>query len=384
MLGLFQTTAGLAGHAYRLFHDHKRVWVWSGHGMVVSIGMLPRIHSNDGFTQLEEVWLGDVYPHEFYDHLEPDVKDVFYRITDMTKQDLDHIQRALESMGVTVQRPRYGSIDDHLDHRGVLRKPEITPRDHYLVVGQDLLLNSRLEQASEHRVWPWAHAVDAYRTDADSRIRYHYLPVHVSGANTVRVGRDLFVDCVYAKQQDDRDLRSIFAAEVESFFPDRRCHYLDNGGHIDGCFALLRPGLILANRYFQDYDRTFPAWQVILRDKPEFQTGHRRSGPWSNGKWWLPDGLGNRAFNDHVIRHAQDWIGDYTETFFEVNCLVVNPENVLMLGTNPTLYQYLKDLGITAHELPFRCRTFWDGGLHCLTLDIRRQGGVIDYFANLS
>lgn len=344
--------------------------------------MLPLIHSNDGFSQLEEVWLGDVYPHEFYDHLAPDVKDVFYRITDMTREDLECIQQTLESMGVTVQRPHYASVDDHLDHREVLRKPEITPRDHYLVVGQDLLLHSYLENESEYRVWPWAHVVDRYKTDGDSHIRHHSLPIHVNGANTVRVGRDLFVDCVYTKEHDSRDLRSVFKAEVEPFFSGRRCHYLDNGGHVDACFALLRPGLILANRYFQDYEATFPGWQVILRNRPEFQTGHRRSGPWFNDKWWLPDGLGNRAFNDHVIRHAQDWIGDYTETFFEVNCLVVNPEHVLVLGENPGLFEHLKGLGITAHSLPFRCRTFWDGGLHCLTLDIRRQGGVIDYFAD--
>lgn len=344
--------------------------------------MLPLIHSNDGFTQLEEVWLGDVYPHEFYDHLAPNIRDVFYRITDMTKEDLDSIQRELESMGVRVQRPRYGRIDDHLDHKGQLVKPEICPRDHYVVVGQELILSSRLQHPQAYQVWPWADAVDTYRTDAASKIRYHDLPIHVSGANTVRVGRDLFVDCVYSRQQDDRDLPSVFASEVEPFFADRRCHYLDNGGHVDACFALLRPGLILANRYFQDYDRTFPGWQVILRDRPEFQTARQRSGPWANDKWWLPDGLGNRAFNDHVIRHAQDWIGDYTETFFEVNCLVINPEHVFMLGNNPALYQHLKDLGITAHELPFRCRTFWDGGLHCLTLDIRRQGGPIDYFAD--
>lgn len=344
--------------------------------------MLPLIHSNDGFTQLEEVWLGDVYPHEFYDHLAPDVRDVFYRITDMTKQDLDHIQRALESMGVRVQRPQYGRIDDHLDHNGQLTKPEICPRDYYVVVGQDLIVPSWVPQARQHNVWPWTHVVDEYETDPHSHVRCSNLGIHVNGAMTVRVGRDLFVDCVHKRSQEGRDLRSIFTAEVEPFFPDRRCHYLDNGGHIDGCFALLRPGLILANSYFQDYDRTFPGWQVILRHRPEFQTGHNRSGPWANAKWWLPDGLGNRAFNDHVIRHAQDWIGDYTETFFEVNCLVINLEHVFVLGNNPALYRYLKDLGITAHEMPFRCRTFWDGGLHCLTLDIRRQGGIIDYFAN--
>jgi hypothetical protein len=30
------------------------------------------VNSNCGFTKLEEVWLGDVYPANFYDHLPSD------------------------------------------------------------------------------------------------------------------------------------------------------------------------------------------------------------------------------------------------------------------------------------------------------------------------
>jgi hypothetical protein len=37
------------------------------------------INSNCGFTTLEEVWLGDVYPAHFYEHLEPAVRDAFQK-----------------------------------------------------------------------------------------------------------------------------------------------------------------------------------------------------------------------------------------------------------------------------------------------------------------
>jgi hypothetical protein len=30
--------------------------------------------------------------------------------------------------------------------------------------------------------------------------------------------------------------------------------------------------------------------------------------------------------------------------------------------------------------VPFRTRTFWDGGIHCITLDIRRKTTMQDYF----
>jgi N-dimethylarginine dimethylaminohydrolase len=345
--------------------------------------MLPRVHSNDGFTQLEEVWLGDVYPHEFYDHLAPEVRDVFYRITDMTKEDLAIIEHRLRELGVTVRRPVYGAIEDHIDSQGTLSKPEIMPRDHYVVVGTDLVIPEWIRSKRKDGYWCWNHAVIEYEKDPESRVRYHDIPLHINGADCVRVGKDLFIDCVYSKTNCSNDnLEQTFLEHVVPFFADRRCHYFDNGGHIDACFAILCPGLILANRYFDDYERSFPEWQILLRTTPEFASRRHRRGPFGNHKWWLPDGLNNRAFNDHVIKHAMDWVGDYTETFFEVNCLVINPENVMMLGHNQNLFDHLASLGINVHSMPFRCRTFWDGGLHCLTLDIRRQGGVVDYFGD--
>jgi hypothetical protein len=32
---------------------------------------LPTINNHNSWDTLEEVWLGDVYPAEWYDHLEP-------------------------------------------------------------------------------------------------------------------------------------------------------------------------------------------------------------------------------------------------------------------------------------------------------------------------
>ena len=79
--------------------------------------MLPQIHSHDSWTQLEEVWLGDVYPSAWYDHLPAEIRDVFYRITEITQEDLTIIQHKLEELGVVVRRPVYERIDDYIDYR---------------------------------------------------------------------------------------------------------------------------------------------------------------------------------------------------------------------------------------------------------------------------
>lgn len=44
------------------------------------------INSYTNWGKLKEVWLGDVYPSHFYDHLKSEVRDVFYKLTESTKQ----------------------------------------------------------------------------------------------------------------------------------------------------------------------------------------------------------------------------------------------------------------------------------------------------------
>jgi len=328
---------------------------------------LPKINSFDSWSPLQEVWLGDVYPASWYDHLDSEIRDVFARLTEITQQDLMTIQKLLESRGITVQRPRYDHIDYYI-HDGNLRKPEICPRDRYIVVGNRLLTPWDASPS-------WDHTLSNYTQDTRCRIEVgtqHFF----NGANVVRVGKDIIVD------------RDCFDYEYQGEFPDHRVTVVANGGHMDGCFAILQPGLILANRYWNDYEKTFPGWDIIMLDNPTYAAapsrGYLQPYPVYNGKFWNTTVGHNRAFNDHVIRHALDWVGCYTETYFELNCLVIDPDNVVMLAENPTLADDLSARGITVHWVPFRARSFWDGAMHCLTVDIRRDGGMQDYFPEKS
>jgi hypothetical protein len=60
--------------------------------------------------------------------------------------------------------------------------------------------------------------------------------------------------------------------------------------------------------------------------------------------------------------------------------LMLDPKNVLVLGYNEVVWKTLERYGITPHIVPFRHRFFWDGGLHCITADLNRQGGIVDFF----
>jgi hypothetical protein len=326
--------------------------------------MIPLINSHNSWSPLQEAWLGDVYPASWYDHLDAEVRDVFYQLTEITRHDLAHIQKVLESHGVIVRRPEYQHIDDFINHSGMLVKPQICPRDNFVVIGNKLM-------GHESQRLPWDPVIHSYL--ADSRCQFGIASqLCINGANVVRVGRDIIVD------------RDVFEYQYRGEWPQYRVQVVANGGHMDGCFAILRPGLILANHYFDDYDRTFPGWEIIRLDDPVYRAapdrGFLQPYPVYNGKFWDTSVGTTRGFNQHIVQHALDWVGCYTETYFELNCLVIDESNVVMLAENELLAETLSKHSITVHWVPFRARSFWDGAMHCLTVDIRRDSRIVDYF----
>lgn len=344
------------------------------------------VNSHDSWNNLREVWLGDVYPTSWYDHLAPEVRDCFYEITEKTKQDLEKIQKKLESFGVKVRRPVYDNIDNFLDPKERLCKPAITPRDHCLVSGNNLFISNGHEVS-------WNSTVEEYRRDPSVNIVKTFRQIGgLSGANVVKVGRDIYIDVGRHPNKQDISGKTEWAetwfSNFDQYFSDYRVHLLANGGHMDGCFSIASPELILANHYYDAYENTFPGWKILkVREDPEFNKDVRcrdRHSPNSNGKFWLIDaasqGKTSKAFNEHVIKHALDWVGDYTETYFETNALSIDQHNIMLLGENQAVFRELEKHGVTVHPVDFRTRTFWDGGMHCLTLDIRRDSTIQDYF----
>jgi hypothetical protein len=324
---------------------------------------LPVINSHDSWSPLQEVWLGDVYPASWYSHLAPEIKDVFQQITEITQEDLAKIQCTIESFDAKVRRPHYDRIDDYIIE-DTLVKPQICPRDNVVTVGNTLWYHA------DH-ARPWQRILDEYNTDPGSSTKVNHNSC-INGANVVRVGRDIIID------------RDVFDYDYDNTWPHYRVQLVDNGGHMDGCFAILRPGLILANHYWDGYEKTFPGWEIIRLDDPTYHAapsiGYQQPYPVYNGKFWNTSVGTNRSFNQHIIDHALDWVGCYTETYFELNCLVIDTANVIMLASNYQLAETLASHGITVHWVPFRTRSFWDGAMHCLTVDIRRDSEIIDYF----
>lgn len=338
------------------------------------------INTFDNFSPLKEIWLGDVYPVEFYQHLDSEFQDYLCRITEWTKEDLSIVEKKLHQLGVNVRRPRYSNrAEDYFSSPdGMLFKPEICPRDDFMTFSNLLMIFDRSKTNMQGDNFAWQYLLDEYSQDANSTIMYNDSKLQLTGANIVKLGYDLFVDNPIGFQgQTIEEITQEFNRYVPNLFPNHRCHFLSNGGHCDGVFTVLKPGHLLTTTYYKDYAEHFRNWESINIKSPEFEH-HQQNG--NNGKWWVPDLPMSPNFNNFVLEKAKNWIGNYTETFFEVNSLIVDEKNILVIGSNDSVFERLHAFGFNVHVLPFRTRSFWDGGLHCITLDINRDSQAINYF----
>ena len=68
------------------------------------------------------------------------------------------------------------------------------------------------------------------------------------------------------------------------------------------------------------------------------------------------------------------------ETFPQVCLKAVDEENVIFSNYNKELFSTLKKYNVNCHVSKFRHRYFWDGGIHCSTADLDREGEEQDYF----
>jgi hypothetical protein len=327
------------------------------------------VNSFCGFDPLKEVWLGDTYPVDFYHDLPPAIRSAWQKITDITKQDLHKFQVILESLGVTVRRPQFSANrEDYVKADSVLVKPPITPRDTHLALGN----NFYHLRMNDYKRDPWYLEIDRMRS---AGVPIYFGPRHsdlgcLAPPSVVRVGRDIYVDI-----QTHEHVWNIISPTFVEWGRDYRVHLCDTGGHSDGVFCPVKEGVIIATHWLKNYEKTFPGWEVFVLPKETLPQSR-------NGSWWMSDSAinHNQSFADHIQQKALDWVGNYQETQFSVNLLVVNENTVIGTNDNQELRRFLKKHHIDLIVCDFQAKTFWDGGAHCITCDIGREGNKRDMF----
>ena len=327
------------------------------------------INSNFGFTPLKEVWLGDCYPESYYDHLPNEIADPFRQITQWTKEDTGKLQQFLEDRGIVVRRPVFDSIDNYINYDGHLERPPVTPRDHYFVLDKTLYsLHNKLPSD------PWNHWLEHYRLqNYDVQIPKDQLINCLAPPALVRVGKDLYLD-----QDSHPHVWGFMCQWMVETSRHYRVNICSTSGHSDAVFCPVAPGVLVTSHYKSSYNQSFPDWEAF-KIPPEL---HNFPPEAKKNQWHIKNDAisNNRAFNQHVQNNARDWIGNFEETVFEVNMLVLDERNVVAMKDYPPLTKWLDERGITVHFFDLRTRSFWDGGWHCFTLDICREDSKKDLF----
>lgn len=356
--------------------------------------------------------VGRSYPPEFYSWITvPHVRSLFERIAIETEEDYQAIIRKLAEFGVEVMRPE---LPQQAFVNGRYLPPPMTPRDHMVMIGETFYKGYQLNFKKFYKdikdsTWPECSSFEEFKTLPESIQRecydVHYLQEYVdfystydkiferiqaqgnvvkdpigdfsNGAYVTRIGQDLYFGTRTYRQNQTK-----YKTIVDQEFPGYRNHIVNTGGHSDGTFCPVCPGLIISLYDVPTYKDTFPDWEVVYLPGQSW-TAVREFGNLklkNAGKWWIPGFEHDQAVIDVVETWLGHWTGYVEETVFDVNMLIVDPKNVIVFNYNEQVFEALGRYGITPHIVPFRHRYFWDGGIHCVTTDLDRAGTLQDFF----
>lgn len=342
------------------------------------------VSSYTSWQPLEEVIVGRAYSPDYFDFIDNvQVRNQLQQILAETEEDLNNLQKTIEQFGATVRRPDLPDKDhfqltQSLGHGAPL--PPLTPRDWQITLGNQLL-----------RVLP-VEELNTICNDYSTQQPYSVVDPHggtwkedciLNGASAsciVRVGKDVFFDnSDYLRPEQTQWI-------VDNVLDDRyRIHEAVTDGHGDAVFAILKPGVILSSKHDDTLDlaKDFPGWDVCkvwdssIWAALEVNKFKREN---FNGRWYVQGQTPTPEFTNFVDSYLSKWTGFVEETVFDVNCLVLDESHVIFSAYNKQVFDYCKKHSIEPIISELRHSYFWDGGVSCCTQDIRRKGGLEDYF----
>ena len=336
------------------------------------------IKFNAPWHQLKHVWVGASYLPEFYSTIKNSyIRDSLQKIARETEEDYLNLINVLTQFSIKVERPEINpdlTILDCVNDAGrldyvsansltLLPRPPMQPRDSMLIVGNTML------EANKGLHWfdPLIQKLDL---DADHIVRN--IHKEFDAPLVTVIGNHLIVDCREHEWLGDY---------IQSVCPDRKVVPVMIGGHNDAVFCPVAPGLIVSTYHHSNYSNTFPGWEVKYIENQSWDAipGWRKFKHSNLMKWWVPDSDNNVEFAQFVNTWLSHWLGYVEETVFDVNMLQINPNTVLVNNYNKELFSWFATKNIEPIIVPFRHRFFWDGGIHCVTADLYREGDTDDF-----
>jgi hypothetical protein len=337
------------------------------------------INSYTSWQPLEEVIVGRAYPPDYFDFIDnAQVRAQMEQILAETAEDLDGLQKTIERYGARVRRPNIMSKDQFQwfqTEGGGAPLPPLTPRDWQITLGDKLLRVLNMKELDDICADYADQVINPHKSEWDEDCILN----GASASCIVRVGRDVFFDnSDFLKPEQTRWI-------VDNVLgPEYRIHEAITDGHGDAVFAILKPGVILSSKHDVNLNlgADFPGWDVLkiwdssIWAAMEMGKFKYESNP---GAWYVQGSTPTPEFTSFVDTYLNKWTGFVAETVFDVNCLVLDEENVIFSAYNRDVFDFCGKHKINPIISELRHSYFWDGGISCCTQDLRRRGGLESY-----
>jgi hypothetical protein len=360
------------------------------------------------WDKLKVCVVGKTYPPEFYSFIKnPKLRNLFEKIASETEEDLQNLTSILHKFDVKTIRPNVPSVDiiSHIKNGETIPPPiSMVPRDQMIMIGDKFFffpydyitkkaLKTKVDESLtfyedvenlkqfQNKINCWEPIFNELQSVGNTIIDksddniLSYLTVN----GIMRCGKDL-----YFGLYNDKTLINASKILVKKYLKNHRSHNVPLEGHLDGWFMPIVPGLLLSAYKDVKYDVTFPNWETVYipEDQSRFATKRwwRKLKAKNKGKWWIKDYEHDDELISFVETWLTDWVGYVEETVFDVNVLMIDEKNVICNNYNKVVFDAFERYGVTPHICNLRHRFFWDGGLHCCTLDLHREGTMVDYF----
>jgi N-dimethylarginine dimethylaminohydrolase len=327
-------------------------------------------------------------------NLSPKTKNLLKSLLEETEEDYQELINIIETYGAKVFRPEYGLTSNIYEYPSLM-----TPRDWAIVFDNDLILSNPGKDTTK---WFAAGLVE--------HIEYFKRPKELLGfnpASIVRLGKDIIVDIQeYSNTENNykyiRDTYKPLGYKVHGM-QTNSAKFKNPMSHGDATFAILKPGVIITTKdAWRENKGLFKNWDIHIIEqeaqKNKFAAGWNKAKKirsleggkivtLANGEtqqWVTNFDFENPKFDDEdfhkfIDNWLSNWVGYSIESIFDVNCLVLDESHVVFTNYNKGVFDFCKKHNIEPIICSWRHRWFWDGGLHCITVDIEREGPCEQY-----
>ena len=381
-----------------------------------------KINCHSDFQPLKEIIVGRSYHQDSFNFIkEPRIRDPLKRILEETETDLLDLCAVLEEHNVKVYRPDSPPVElvqEYIDNSAQPPIPSLAVRDGYITVADtlyrfvykeemnsifNLLIDGKtfdpyrrkyndfnsLEPMNTEELKELTRSLLSDGTNMYTKDYGKFIP-NMDDTNHIKTIRTHLMDAPCLVRLGQRLIVDHFPSYQRKWINKEFSQYTlfntDIRGHSDGAFCPIKPGLYVHTKDWQEeYKKSAPGWEGVYLPNQGWESDvikQFKEIKFSNdGKWWVQGEEHNDALINFVKSWLDDWLGYIDETTFDVNMLSIN-ENLILCTNEPP--QQVKE-AFKRHKVeyiitPFRHRFFWDGGLHCITLDVNREGNCEDYF----